>query len=333
MTDDRLSRWLETAEKALAPDPTFAAELRDELRLELGLVAGPAARPAWRRRGRERTRRTRGRTQILLVAALIVTGAIGFTAIAGRLLERPVQRLPDVLTEIRESGRIRIAVTSEHPQFSAPGQPAAGFDVDFARALATQLGVRGDVVFLDATTILTRVDDSWDLALPSVPVWEIDATRFEVSSPYYRWPHLLVVNETSEAAGPADLTGAPICAVSGDPGEDWLRGAYGRTAAPITTQIVTRSSDEDCLAALAAGDVAGVVTSALSDADIQVRAGIKAIRGPDPEPRAVIVWRAPAQTTLLDAIDTALNALHQNGTLTQLSQNRFGGADLTAPGP
>src|SRR5690349_9425503 len=38
MTDDRLRRWLESAEQPMSPDPEFAAALHDELRGELGFV-------------------------------------------------------------------------------------------------------------------------------------------------------------------------------------------------------------------------------------------------------------------------------------------------------
>ena len=82
-------------------------------------------------------------------------------------------------------------------------------------------------------------------------------------------------------------------------------------------------------------EVAGMVTARWSDADIQVRAGIKVIGGPDAEPRSVIVRRAdgagPDPTDLLVALDGALEAMHQDGTLTRLSQSRFGGVDMTTP--
>jgi hypothetical protein len=38
MSDERLHCWLEAAEQPLAPEPTFAAALRDELRREVGLI-------------------------------------------------------------------------------------------------------------------------------------------------------------------------------------------------------------------------------------------------------------------------------------------------------
>jgi ABC-type amino acid transport substrate-binding protein len=194
--------------------------------------------------------------------------------------------------------------------------------------------VRSEIVVIDATAIVSgRADEQWQVALPSVATWQIDASRFLVSSPYYRWPHRLVVADTSTAAVPADLADKSVCAVADDVSEAWLRGEYGGAAAsPITAQVVIRNSDDECLSALSAGDVAAVVTARLSDADLRVRSGIRVIGGPDPEPRVVVVRRdSVGGPEVVSAIDGALGQMRSDGTLTRLSQNRFGGADLSAP--
>ena len=76
-----------------------------------------------------------------------------------------------------------------------------------------------------------------------------------------------------------------------------------------------------------------MVTATMSDADIDVRSGIRTLEGPEPEPRAVIVPRQPGanESTLADAIDGVISQLAADGTLTQLSESRFGGDDLTSP--
>jgi ABC-type amino acid transport substrate-binding protein len=86
---------------------------------------------------------------------------------------------------------------------------------------------------------------------------------------------------------------------------------------------------------LQSGAAVAAVTAELSDADLQVRSDIRVIGGPGPEPRPVIVHHShvggPDTTELLRAIDDALAAMRADGTLTRLSQNRFGGSDLTRP--
>jgi ABC-type amino acid transport substrate-binding protein len=103
----------------------------------------------------------------------------------------------------------------------------------------------------------------------------------------------------------------------------------------VTTNVVTMPSDDACLAALNGGQVAAFVTAMLSDADISVRGGLRVIGGPDPESRSIIIPRSVdgtrEPTDLLTAVNQALDGLHQDGVLTELSQKRFGGADLTSP--
>jgi len=332
MTDHRLHRWLEAAEQPLAPDPRFTDSLRDELRAELGFIPSSAA-PLSSGRPRVRIRSRRGPFRFLLVAALVAAGVVGTASIAGSLLERAIHPPTPLLSEILQTGRIRVAIRPDHPQFRVPGQPAAGFDADVAAAIAAHLGVRSETVLVDASAILSgAADDQWEMGLPSVALWQIDDAHFLLSSPYYRWPHRLVVAETSAATSLADLGNEPICAVGGDAGELWLRGRYGGVAAtPITADVVTKTDDEECLSALSAGEVAAVVTAHLSDADVQVRSGLNVIGGPEPEPRGVIVQRGRfGAAGLMSAIEDALSVMRTDGSLTRLSQNRFGGADLSS---
>ncbi|HEX6868163.1 MAG TPA: transporter substrate-binding domain-containing protein [Candidatus Limnocylindrales bacterium] len=336
MTDDRLRRWLETAEEPLSPDPTFAAALRDELRHELGFLPRDHARRSSVGLDRPGVRRPPSPARLLLAAVLVVSGAVGFAALAGSLVDRSPQPRQGLLGEIHALGRLRVAVRPDHPQVSTLGQPAAGFDVDVAHALAERLQTRAEVVLLPAPAMLTATrEQPWDVALPSVATWRVDGSRFLISSRYYAWPRQLVVLESSTATDRSDLLAAPVCAVVGDEGEAWLRDASGVASSPVTADVVVATDDQGCLDLLASGAVAALVTARLSEADLRTRVGLRTIGGPEPEPRAVIIPRAndgsADPTELLDAIDAAFIEMRRDGTLTRLSQNRFGGADLTTP--
>lgn len=333
MNDDRLHRWLEAAEQPLEPNPVFGAELRETLRWELGfrpignvLPKVPPSRGALRRRRSP---------ELLLVAAFLVVGGVGLAIVSAGGRDLPHPQL-DLLADLQRSGQIRVAVRPDFPQVSVSGQPV-GFDVDVAGGLAGRLRLAPVIVSIGADVMVTNQSDhGWDVALPSIATWRVDTSRFVVSSPYYRWRHRLVVPDTSTAVSAADLSGLAICAVAGDEGQAWLLGESGGTAASlVTSRIVTRATDDDCLAALAAGDVSAIVTADLSDADIQVQPGIKVIGGPDPEPRAAVLRRlagnAPDPSALLRAIDDAIAAMRSDGTLVRLSETRFGNTDLVAP--
>jgi len=339
MNDDRVRRILEVAEQPLAPAPEFATALLDDLRAELGFegrsrAAGGAAAGTAIVRGRVAPDGRRGRLGLLLVAAIVVSATLGVLSLAAQQQERVRPPSADALAAIRAAGRIRIAIRPDHPQFSIAGQPASGFDKDVAEALAAELGLAPEIIVIDADELLAGRGAAWDVALPSVATRRIDPGAFEISDPYYAWLRRLLVPEASPAANVAGLRDRTICAVAGDAGEDWLRGTTGTAATPITSSVVTRDSDDACLAALASGEVAAMVTATMSDADIDVRSGIRVLDGPPAEPRAAIVPRragAPGTSTLVQALDAAIAALREDGTLTELSQRRFGGQDLTVP--
>ena len=111
-------------------------------------------------------------------------------------------------------------------------------------------------------------------------------------------------------------------------GESWLRGEGGTT--PIDgSVVVTRASDVECLAALADGAVAGVVTARMGPADLAVRPTLTVLRGPPAEPRVAIAALALRPESLMAEIDAAIGEMLADGTLTRLSKNFFGGYDLT----
>ena len=334
MTEDRLSRILAAAELPMAPAPEFAVDLLDDLREELGFPV-PARPDRVHVRRRTTARRRRGRRlDLLLVAAILVTGGLGLSVALGAWRSPQPSPPLDVLAAIRAAGHLRVAIRPDHPQFTAAGQPAVGFDSDVAAALANRLGLTASIEIVPADVMLEPTAAStWDIALPSVATWKVGAGSFATSRPYYRWPRWVVVRGDSSVTDIAQLGSQPICAVSDDAGADWLRGTYGpgSTAGPITSSVTIRSTDADCLADLDSHAVGAVVTADLTAADLASRSGIRVLgSGPPPEPRAVAVHRSAA-ASLLTAVDDALDRLGRDGTLTSLSQNRFGGADLTRP--
>jgi ABC-type amino acid transport substrate-binding protein len=336
--ESRLRRTLDKVDQFGEPDPTFLEGLYDQAVAEIGFdhPAHPAARRVGGGRPRLRVRRDgRSRWPLLLVAALVAAAALGALAV-GALRNRAPTEPPDLLAQINGAGKIVIAIRPDHPQFAMAGQVATGFDVDVGQELARRLGVSPDVVVEPAAAMLSGADtNGWQIALPSVASWTIPAPGFAASGPYYLWPHFVVVAEASPATTVSQLGAGAICAVTGDGGEAWLRGRYVGAAAPSARlSIVTRSSDDDCLAMLTSGGAVAAVTADLTSGDLQARGGLRAIGGPDPEPRVVVVRTGDAQradtASLLAAIDQAIESMRRDGSLTRLSENRFG-VDLTNP--
>lgn len=335
MTDDRLQRWLEAAGEPLTPDSSFADALRRDLRVELGFERAPRGWSSPARRTRLRSRPASRARTVLLIAAAVALAALGVVGIAGTLQDESAPTdSPGLLAAARARGELRIAVRPDHPQAPIGGATAVGFDVDVANELARRLGLRPALVIVPIDEMLeTDGAAHWDLALPSVATWQIGPS-FAASTPYYYWPHRLVVAVESPALDVDDVAGQPICAVTGDAGELWLEGQYpGAPGAPVTSDVVTADSDDACRSALDDGTVAAFVTARLSDAELDVRDDLRVIGGPPHEPRAAVVAGAagtPGAPDLLAEIDRALDQMRADGTLARLSGSRFGG-DLSTP--
>ncbi len=270
--------------------------------------------------------------------ALVLTLVIG--VIAFRVSDRnpaaasPSPAATDLLAQVRDAGVLRVAIRPDFPQ--ATTDKLAGFDVDVASALATRLGVRLEIEIVDASAMASPTSSSgWDVAMPSTSLIAAGRT-FTPSDSYYAFPAFLVVAEGSPVAVPGDLGGARVCVVAGSPGEAWVGGRYEGAAvepSPPDSTVRIEADDQACLDAMSAGEVDAIVTAALTASDIGVRASIRTLGQPVLVDSRSIVARSdgPDPSTLLSAIDAALDQLRGDGTLSSLSRNRFGGQDLSTP--
>ena len=251
---------------------------------------------------------------IVLVQRLIVDGRPAATPPAAA----------NLLDHVRSTGVLRVAVSPVHPQVQGP-VGIDGFDVDLAEVLAEAMALESQIVVVARDELrASRTTRAWDVALPSVDATTL-GSGWLTSDPYYFWSRFLLVQRSAGLQTVADLEGEQVCAVEGDPGASWLVDGLGGTA----VSLVTRATDEDCLAALDSGVVSAIVTSELSLADLGVRPSLQTIGGPPAEARAVATLTASGPARLVAEVNEALARLRADGTLTRLSQNRFGGHDLT----
>jgi ABC-type amino acid transport substrate-binding protein len=323
--EDRIALWM--LEEAPDEPPRRVLEAAFERTRDLpqqGLARGRSHPGTW--------------AALVAAATLILMGSLVAYALIGGWLAPPTTPppSPDALQRLLSGGVLRVAVRPDHPQSAAPDGTVDGFDADVATELGRRLGLRVELVALSPADLFGQ-RGKWDVGLPSTPAWTIDSKAYLSSSPYYAWPHLLLVPTTSGATSVADVQGQPICAVAGDAGQGWLLGRYGGAARgaasvpPIPSTLLLKASDAECLAALDSGQVRAVVTATTLPADAAARPGIQAIAGPAPEPRVAVVARGDSADPM-EAVDRAIDAMRADGTLARLSQARFG-ADLTVELP
>lgn len=219
-----------------------------------------------------------------------------------------------------------------------------GFDVDVAKAIGDGLGV--ETCFAtpswDAITAGNWAN-KWDVSVGSMTITTSRQEVLNFSTPYYYTPAVVAVKADSGFASLADLAGKPLCAGTATTYESWLNNdmtglglpessIYAKVPDGIT--VVTLETDQECAQALESGreDFVGYVTSS-TVVDANIAAGMQVMKLGAPvysEDLAAAFDKSSTLPTdsLLAAVNDIITKMHQDGTLSALS-NQWFGIDLT----
>jgi polar amino acid transport system substrate-binding protein len=230
-------------------------------------------------------------------------------------IEEPADSSGDLLESIQEAGVIRVATDANYePQsFRNPDGSWAGFDIDVAAEIAERLGV--DVEYQHQEWDLITAgnwNERWDISVGSMTITTPRKDLFDFAQPYYYTPAYLAASERS---GITDTDALEF-------------------ELPDGAEPVTRPTDANCIEEIEAGrtEFDLVITSGtVIDAAIAGDSPIVKIGEPIyTENLAVAIDRAgPEHAALLYEIDRIIGEMHEDGTLTSLSEEWFDGADLT----
>jgi polar amino acid transport system substrate-binding protein len=246
----------------------------------------------------------------------------------------------DMLAKICESGTLRVATDPQYPPASSLDEATGeweGFDVDTANELAKRLGVEVEWATPGWDVITAgRWNDRWDVSVGSMTITPERADVLDFTDPYYYTPAQLAVNtDNTDITAPADLTGKKVGVGIATTYESYLEGTLEIPDYPIDFQvtgadIVTYKTDRLAIDDLALGDCARLCAafSAVPILQGAIDAGkdIKLMGEPIYyEPLAVAVDKsAPLNdTTLVQALDDLIAAMHADGTLTASSQHWY----------
>lgn len=217
-----------------------------------------------------------------------------------------------------------------------------GFDVDVAIAIGDALGV--ETCFAtpnwDAITAGNWAD-KWDISVGSMTITTERQKVLDFSEPYYYTPAVVAVSADAEYASLDDLAGMALCAGTATTYEVWLnKGDMGFPASSIYAQppaniiVVPLDTDQECAQALAAGrkDFVGYVTSqTVVNANIAAGLPVKQLGSPiySEDLAAAFDKSSTLPTDTLRAeVDKTITAMHNDGSLSELSMKWFG-EDIT----
>ncbi len=216
-----------------------------------------------------------------------------------------------------------------------------GFDADVAAELGKRLGV--ETCFAtpnwDAITAGNWAD-KWDISVGSMTVTPERQKVLAFTSAYYYTPAVVAVTKDSGINSLDQLSGKALCVGASTTYEDWLNGKLDLPAENVYSQppsnvtVVSLDTDQECAQALQAGrkDFVGYVTSG-TVVDQNIANGLAVVKVDGPvyaENLAVAIDKAHTKdiASLVSTLDGDVKAMHQDGTLTTLS-NKWFQADLT----
>ena len=218
-----------------------------------------------------------------------------------------------------------------------------GFDVDVAKAIGEGLGVETCFATPDWDIITAGSwADKWDVSVGSMTVTTARQGALNFSVPYYYTPAMIAVRADAGVASLGDLSGQALCVGTATTYESWLSGnidELGLPAASIYAEapdvtVVPLSTDQECAQAIAAGreDFVGYVTSD-TVVNANIAAGFPVVKlgsAVFSEDLAAAFDKSSTLPTdsLRAEVDRIITGMHNDGTLTALS-NQWFGEDIT----
>ena len=224
--------------------------------------------------------------------------------------------------DLVEEGKFTYAASGEFKPFSYMNEDGTmtGFDIEVGEAVAEELGLEPVQKKQKFGSIVEGVKTGrFDAAVASHTITEERKQAVDFSIPYYYSGPQIFVRPDSDVETLDDLKGKEIAVAKGS--------TYATSAEEVTDKIILLDSDVTALEALSKGKHDAVITDFVTGKEA-IGAGMKIV-GKEllgRSEQAIAVEKGNEE--LLDKINTALEKLHENGTLTEISE-KYIGDDIT----
>ncbi|KVD76246.1 cysteine ABC transporter substrate-binding protein [Burkholderia sp. ABCPW 14] len=236
----------------------------------------------------------------------------------------------DLLDSVKQSGVLKIALEGTYPPFdyrNSDGQ-LEGFDVDVAKAVAARLGVKPQFITTEWSGILAGLQaGKFDVIVNQVGITPARKQALDFSQPYVYSSVQLLQRENDSRAFKSlnDLKGLKAGVVLGSNYADLVK-----TVPEVGLR--TYPGDAEMLSDLATGRIDAAVNDHLMLSYLIKRSHLPLRTGnmiPGADTQMGIPFRK-GNPKFAKAIDDALAAMRQDGTLKKISMQWFG-SDTTTP--
>ncbi len=238
------------------------------------------------------------------------------------------QAADDLLQTIQKKGTIQIGLEGTYPPFNFQDESGklTGFEVEFAEAVAKELGVKAEFQPTKWDGILAALESKrLDIVVNQVTISEERKKKYDFSSPYTVSGIQVLTRKGQEGSfsKPTDLNGKKVGVVLGTNYEQWLKENVPQ--ADIRTYDDDASRNQD----VRVGRLDAILGDRLAAFELIEKTGdTLAVAGKPFAPQEAGIALRKGNPQLLAAIDKAIAKLRADGTLQKLSVKWFK-ADVT----
>lgn len=234
----------------------------------------------------------------------------------------------DLLQQIQQRGAIKVGLEGTYPPFNFQDENGklSGFEVEFAEALAKELGVKAEFQPTKWDGILAALESSrLDVVINQVTISEERKKKYDFSTPYTVSGIQVLTRKGQESqfTKPADLSGKKVGVVLGTNYEQWLKDNVPGADIRTYDDDATRNQD------IRVGRLDAILGDRLAAFELIAKTGDSlAVAGAPFAPQAAGIALRKGDPQLLAALDKAIAKLRADGTLQAISQKWFK-ADVT----
>ena len=260
--------------------------------------------------------------ELVTIAAGLKDGSISTGY--GVTEEAPVATEEPAAANTSDLGVITVGTNAEYPPFEFVNEDGdvAGFDVDLVTAIAEEAGFEVEFVNTRWDGIFVALQSGeFDAVSSAATITDEREEIIDFSNPYFNAGQMIAVREADAKSmtTPEDLAGRRVGVQNGTTGDILASDIAG-------VEVVRYDEITLAFQALANGDIDAIINDAPVSADIITN---------NPEMDLVLVGEPltdefygiavnPERPELLDAINTALDAVIQNGTYAEIYDTWFG---------